>query len=161
MTSRTIAILLAGMMLSACVRDDAPDFCGDHALFHAEHQADSAQLVVEMFADGRIRSEVQMVYSIAGEEKTVTTLGDVTNVLRLETSSECSAATVEVVSSAGMVGASYSSECGADNKLGQVNVLLFDAFPEVDEVVVHVTTPVTEKHFAIHRQCTSAIFRLE
>ena len=148
-------------MLSACAEDDAPDFCGDHAAFHADHQEDSAQLVVEMFADGRVHSEIQMSYSITHEEQAVARLSDVATVLQLETSSECGAASVDVESSGGMIRATYSSDCGADNKLGQVNVLLFDAFPEVDEVVVHVTTPVTKKHFAIHRQCASAIFRLE
>lgn len=161
MTSRCIAIALAGLMLSACVAEDAPDFCKNHALFHGEHQGESAQLVVEMSDQGQVRSEIQLLSSIAGDAKTAARLGNVASVMMLETSSKCDEATVEVESLVDTVRATYVSECGADNKLEQVNVLLFDAFPEFDEVVVHVTTPVTEKHFAIHRQCASAIFRLQ
>lgn len=159
MTSRTLAIAISGLMLAACGQDDGPDFCGDHALFHGQHQNETAELVVEMSAQGRIDSSVQMLYAIAGEAATNARLGETDNVFRLDTATACSDATVEVESDTGTVLANYASECGADNELKQVNVLLFDAFPELDEVMVHVTTPVTEKHFIIHRQCERAIFR--
>jgi hypothetical protein len=38
---------------------------------------------------------------------------------------------------------------------------LFDIISELEEVEAHFTTPVTQKRFAISRQCDSAIFRLQ
>jgi hypothetical protein len=61
----------------------------------------------------------------------------------------------------GTISASFESRCGAGNKIGQVDVLIFDSSPELEEVEVLVTTPATSKHFAISRQCDAAIFRLD
>lgn len=161
MINRCLVVGLTLFTLAACAPDEAPDFCGDHALFHAEHVNESAKLTVTMSADGRVDSELQLPVPGIGEQQVTAMLRDATKVYTLETATECSAPQVDVDSGQGTVRATYSSECGIDNKLGQVNVLLFGSLPDLDEVEVRVTTAVTQKHFVIHRQCASAIFRFE
>ncbi len=48
-----------------------------------------------------------------------------------------------------------------DGRLRQIDVLAFDLMPELDEVEVTMTTPVTRKHFVINRQCQSPVFRID
>ncbi len=55
----------------------------------------------------------------------------------------------------------FEASCGLDNKIGQINVVLFDQLEALEEVVVSVTTPATSKRFGISRQCDGPIFRLD
>lgn len=151
------SLLLAGVM--GCVQEEAPDFCKNHYLFHAEHADNSAQLSITMSDSGDIHSELQVPGTIPQQSASI--LGDVANVYTVETATECGPAQATTSPGPDMLRASYSSTCGVDNKIGQINVLLFESFPQLAEVVVDVTTPATQKHFAIHRQCSSAIFRLK
>ena len=159
MTSRGIVIVLTVLLLSACVKEDAPDFCKNHALFHAEHADASAELSIFIAELGQVNADLFLPN--AGLGKTSIDVGQATHVFTLESEQSCSFDSGRSATSRDGVRWSYAAECGADNKLGQINVLLFDAIPDLDEVLVHVTTPVTEKHFAIHRQCSAALFRLE
>ncbi len=88
-------------------------------------------------------------------------LEDLHKVYSLQTENECAASSVILNETDNTVAASYESNCGADNKIDQLDILLFETLAALDEVEVTVTTPVTQKHFAINRQCDSAIFRLE
>jgi hypothetical protein len=159
--SRTSILALSCFVLAACAQDEAPEFCSDHALFHAEHLASNAHMSVTMTEDGEVRSEIRLPVAMFGEDSTSALLLDINNAYALQTDSECSAAEVSVSSSQGSLVATYSADCGADNKLKQVDVLLFESLPALNEVEVTVVTPVTQKQFAINRRCESAIFRLE
>jgi hypothetical protein len=55
----------------------------------------------------------------------------------------------------------FESQCGEDNRLRQLDIALFDLLPNLDEVEVSMTTPATQKRFAINRQCDAPIFRLD
>jgi hypothetical protein len=79
----------------------------------------------------------------------------------LQTENECAASSVILNETYNFVAASYESDCGIDNKIGQLDILLFEILAALDEVEVTVTTPVTQKRFVINRQCDSAIFRFE
>ncbi len=59
------------------------------------------------------------------------------------------------------VTAVYTAQCGSDNHLRQLNVVLFDQVAEIDEVVVVMTTPATSKQFVINRRCDKAVFRID
>lgn len=48
-----------------------------------------------------------------------------------------------------------------DGRLRQIEVFAFDQMPELDEIEVTMTTPVTRKRFAINRQCPNPVFRLD
>ncbi len=48
-----------------------------------------------------------------------------------------------------------------DDRLRQIDVSLFDQYPGLDEIEVSMSTHVTQKRFAISRQCERPIFRLD
>jgi hypothetical protein len=154
-------MVLSFLFLAACSKDKVPDFCSNHAQFHAEHAASNAVLSVVMTADGRIDSEVRLPTAMFGGDTARAVLQNVSKVYALQTATECSPGESTLELSEGMIIGGYTSSCGADNKLSQVDVLLFETLPELNEVEVSVVTPVTQKQFAINRQCESAIFRIE
>lgn len=161
MTSIRLSVSLASLCLAACVAKDEPEFCRDHALFHAEHAATTVDASVTMAVDGSIVSEFRLPVGTFGVEPTMHVLQDADNVFSLQTAAECAAANVTLESSQESIIATYVSDCGAGNRLEQIDVLLFDSLVILDEVEVTVVTPATRKHFAIHRKCDSALFRFE
>ena len=48
-----------------------------------------------------------------------------------------------------------------DDRLRQIDVSIFEQFPDLDEIEVSMSTHVTQKRFAISRQCERPIFRLD
>ena len=113
-----------------------------------------------MTEDGIIRSELSIPISVmAGMPSEL--LEDSHKVYSLQTENECVASSVILNKAQMSVTAIYESNCGADNKIGQLDFLLFESLPALDEVEVTVTTAVTQKRFVINRQCDSAIFRFE
>ncbi|MGI9232600.1 MAG: hypothetical protein ACR2RD_03125 [Woeseiaceae bacterium] len=161
MTSLRLLVSLTCLAVAACSTERAPEFCRNHALFHAEHAASTAVLSVTMTAHGGIETEIRLPVSTFDQGSTMAVLQDASKVYALQTAEECTAAEVSLSSSNDSIVAAYSSVCGAENKLGQVDVLLFESLPELDEVDVSIVTPATQKHFAINRQCENAIFRFE
>ena len=160
MTNSKMLMSLLCFALAACAPKQVPEFCRNHALFHDEHLDSLASLNVTMTEEGIIRSELSIPISVmAGVPSEL--LEDSHKVYTLQTENECVASS-EILNEAQMsVTVSYESNCGVDNKIGQLDILLFETLAALDEVEVTVTTPVTQKHFAINRQCDSAIFRLE
>lgn len=152
---------LACLLLAACTAEKEPDFCRNHAQFHADHSATNARLRVEMTSAGDVTAELRLPTAITDQQSATAILRDAENVFTLQSESRCAATESVLEASADSVLASYSSRCGADNKLGQVDVRLFDTLPGLNEVEVSVVTPATQKHFAINRQCETAIFRLK
>ena len=160
MTNSKMLMSLLCFALAACAPERAPEFCRNHALFHDEHLDSLASLNVTMTAEGIIRSELSIPISVmAGVPSEL--LEDSHRVYSLQTEKECAASGVILNETNNAMAARYESNCGVDNKIGQIDILLFELLPALDEVEVTVTTPVTQKHFAINRQCDSAIFRLE
>ncbi len=160
MTNSNMLMSLLCFALAACAPEQASEFCRNHALFHDEHLDSLASLDVTMTAEGIIRNELSIPISVmAGVPSKL--LEDSQKVYSLQTEDECIASSVILDKTDNSVTTSYESKCGADNKIGQIDILLFETLAALDEVEVTVTTPVTQKHFAVNRQCGSAIFRLE
>ena len=160
MTNSKMLMSLLCFALAACAPEQAPEFCRNHALFHDEHLDSLASLDVVMSEEGIIRSELSIPISVmAGMPSEL--LEDSHEVYSLQTENECVASSVIIDEAQMSVTAIYESNCGADNEIGQIDILLFETLPALDEVEVTVTTPVTQKRFVINRQCDSAIFRFE
>ncbi len=160
MTNSKMLLSMLCFALAACAPERAPEFCRNHAQFHNEHLDSLASLDVVMTDEGIVRSELSIPVSVmAGVPSEL--LEDSHEVYYLQTENECAASSVILNETDKTVTAIYESNCGADNKIGQIDILLFETLSTLDEVDVTVTTPVTQKHFAINRQCDSAIFRLE
>ena len=160
MTNSKLLMSLLCFSLAACAPERAPEFCRNHALFHDEHLDSLASLNVTMTEEGIIRSELSIPRSVMAGVPSVL-LEESRNVYLLQTENECAKPSVILNETDNSVTASYESNCGADNKIGQLDILLFETLPSLNEVEVTVTTPVTQKHFAINRQCDRAIFRLD
>lgn len=141
--------------------DDGPEFCSHHALYHEEHAATTAKLAIVMREDGLIQSELELPVADLDENAARQVLREAGRVYTLHSASACDAADFELGSADGVLTARYRSQCGADNKLGQIEIRLFDELPGLAEVEVTVVTPATQKHFAINRACGNPIFRLE
>jgi hypothetical protein len=156
---RAAAVLLALLGLAGCVAEEAPEFCMNHGPFHAQHLDEIGSLTVTMAADGELISEVQLPAVVAGTDAE-TLFHTPSKVYTVQTASECAPATARGTRQGSILKASYATSCGAGNKLGQLDVHLFDSLPLLEEIEVFITTPVAEKHFAINRQCENAIFRL-
>ena len=161
MISRRILIALFCFVLAACSQEEVSDFCRDHAQFHDEHASSNGMVSVEMTVDGRVDTAVRLPAAIFGRDSTLAVLQDVSKVYGLQTATECSAGETTLGSSEGMMIGKYTSNCGTDNKLSQVDILLFDSLPNLNEVEVSVVTSATQKQFTINRQCESAIFRVQ
>ncbi len=160
MTNSKMLMSLLCFALAACSPEQAPEFCRNHALFHDEHLDSLASLNITMTKEGIIRSELSIPISVmAGVPSEL--LEDSHEVYSLQTENECVTSSGTLEETHDSVAASYESNCGADNKIGQLDILLFETLPSLNEVEVTVTTPVTQKHFAINRQCDRAIFRLD
>jgi hypothetical protein len=159
------------LLIAACTKDDATDFCMNHYRFHADHLNSVGELVIGLTADGRLQTELSLpfasfsdlqaepVEAFAGIEELLSEPG---RVYRLDTERDCSATTVVGVQRDGVsLNARYESSCGDDNKVGQLDIALFDEVPQLAELEVRIATPAVGKHFVINRQCSAAIFRFE
>ncbi len=160
-TNLPLLILLPVILgIAACSPEKAPDYCKNHYKFHQQHMDSLGTLSITIGADGLLQSELHLPALLLEDSGISALLQDAANVYTLRTERECEVPVVNVTELAGGVVASYKSLCGIDNKIGQLDVKLFESLPMIDEIEVTVTTPVTQKHFAISRQCESAIFRL-
>ncbi len=158
--TRLSLILLSCIVVSACTGEEEVDYCKDHYLFHAEHRDELGTLAITMMDDGTLNSILTLPASTLTEGLDQQ-LEDVQTVYSLQTERECAAATPAIRREDGYLIATYESGCGSDNKIGQLDIVLFDNLPSLEEIEVDVVTPVTQKHFAISRQCESAVFRLD
>lgn len=160
-----LAILVFCALVAACAEMEE-DYCRDHFLFHEEHQAETGTFDVRIDEDGRLTAELmQPVDVFAADGKAlaafVDALANADNVYSAGTNGQCSSTSASVVKRDTMVTASYESQCSTKNILKKVDVSIFDLADELEEIVVTITTPATSKHFAISRQCSAAIFRLQ
>jgi len=165
--------LAVGGVLSACTKDDATDFCKNHYRFHEEHKDTAAALHIKLISQGSLSSELTLPLAIldsspddpanisSTEALLEARLGEASRVYTVQSEHECTAIGTRIERTEHAVIAHYESECGTGNKIGQIDVTLFDHVPELEEVVVNIATPATAKRFAISRQCSSAIFRLD
>ena len=158
--TRLLFIFLCCAGISACTQDDEADYCRDHNLIHSEHLDSLGKLSIVMADDGLLSSELTLPESLSVDGLDER-LQDPGSVYTLQTARDCAVATSDVRRQDNKLVAAYESQCGLDNKIGQLDVVLFDTLAALEELEVHVVTPVTQKRFAISRQCESAIFRLD
>lgn len=161
----------ATLLLGACTTDDATDFCKNHYRFHADHLNSIGKLAINLTADGRLLTDLSLpfasfsdlqaepVEAFAGVEQL---LAEPNRVYDLETDRECGATNVLDVWRDGVsMNARYESSCGEGNKVGQLNIALFDEVPQIAELEVEIATRAVSKHFVINRQCSAPIFRFQ
>ena len=160
---RFLAIATTMVVLSACTQQESEDFCDNHYLFHEAHLDSIGSLELTHSSAGTVQSEFSVPTSII-DAQTIDRLSEILDepdrVFSFRTGIACRMTGSNVTSDADLIVATYEMDCGAGTRIEQVDVLLFDVIEELDEIEVHVTTPATQKRFAINRQCDSPIFRL-
>lgn len=156
-----VGLLLITVLSVACTSDDESDYCKNHYLFHDAHSQQIGQLSAGLSAEGELQVSVKLPDSVYSDLSSM--LGVLQRpeaVYALTTERACEPPTVSTEQLEGRLEASYRSDCGIDNRVEQIDVLLFAAVAALEEVEVTISTPAAEKHFAISRQCDAAIFRL-
>lgn len=147
-----------------CTKDDGVNYCKNHYTFHDQHRDSVASMNIKYSEAGELTGEVfvpLVTFGDAAGEAIDEMLSQSGNVLMLQTASPCAVTVAEVLSTDAGYTAKFSASCGADNKLAQIDVPLFDNVDKLDEVVVVVETSATSKRFGISRQCDAPIFRLD
>ena len=160
-----LLVLFSCVLLSACGSEATEDYCRDHYLFHEAHRADTALLDMVVTDAGSLSARLVVPTRIfdpasTRRESVVDELQDSGSVYSTAEASGCSQTDSAVAEQSDTITATYLSQCAAGPDLNQVNVSLFDLLPELDEVEVTIKTDATAKHFAISRQCSAAIFRI-
>ena len=161
-----LTILAFCTAIVACTDNKADDYCRDHHIYHEEHRAETGTLDVQVNEDGQLTAELMQPSLVfeSGDGRLATFIGALEtadNVYSAGATGQCSHTSASVTERDGTIFASYKSQCNTDDTLKKVDVSIFDLADEIDEIVVTVVTPATSKHFAISRQCSAAIFRLE
>lgn len=164
--ARLVAVTL---VLSACSREESFDFCMNHYQVHADHADSIGRLDGTLDSQGMLTMQLQLPAAVlemgaaASGESTamLELLRRPDQVYSLESDQPCGEATVAVKESSQGLELEYQSQCGAGNRIRQVNVELFDLLEALEEVEVRMETVAVSKHFAINRLCRQAIFRLQ
>lgn len=157
-------MVVAAFVLGACSSDDGADYCKNHYVFHPNHLDSIASLNIEISENGDLNGHLTVPRVVIGDmadQDLKQMFGDPGRSFTLQSEASCELSLTDIAVTADSLTANYAAGCGTDNKLGQVNVALFDQLTDLDEVVVSVTTPATAKHFGISRQCDKPIFRLK
>ena len=166
---RRLPALLAAFLLGGCVEDEAMDYCKNHYRFHADHRDRLGTLTVNLDEEGQLNSELLLPSVLFGEDEAAGDTGlaaagqrlsNVGQLYTVQSARPCGETTEKQDLSDAGLRITTTADCGADNKVEQVDVALFDTLPDLDEIEVEVTTPATKKHFAISRQCDHPLFRL-
>ena len=156
--------MVVAILIGACSKDDGVDYCKNHGVFHADHLDTVANLIIEILDDGGVMGSLSIPNVASGdaaESELMELLRESRNLFTLQSESPCAVSVPRVAANAESLEATFAANCGADNKLGKIDVSLFDHLSELEEVVTSVTTSATSKQFAISRQCDSPIFRLD
>jgi Protein of unknown function (DUF2796) len=162
--------LVLAFFLTACTRDEDTDYCKNHYRFHDSHENAPGQLLIDLSDAGELLATLSLPAALLGPEADTTGvasglathgLDDPTRVYDLHAAQPCEMSDSRAVRNNGSAEFRYEYRCGKDNKLGQIDIKLFDVLPQLDEMEVNITTPATAKHFAISRQCSQPIFRLK
>lgn len=158
-----VAALFAVISLGACSDSDSGDYCKHHFEVHAEHRESIASLDL-LVSGGDLSGEVSIPgAALAGlaANDIDALFGDAGNFFAVQSESDCEVTVTASNSVSDTMSAEFEAHCGADNKLGKIDITLFEHLAELDELEASVTTSATAKHFAISRQCDAPIFRLE
>lgn len=162
--SRFIVFLLLPFFV-ACSSKEQDPYCDNHGALHEEHRSSVVDLQIRYLPDGDIEADLRAPLSAfqtsqpSGDGAVLAqALADIESIFSVEAERPCVPGPMEVNSDGDLLSAHYQLSCGADNKLGEVKVHLFDKFPQLLELEARITTPAVKKYFVINRQCSRALF---
>jgi hypothetical protein len=152
------------LLAAACGNSGAPDFCANHAFYHAEHVDSVVTFALDVATPGRLDAELGVPVTLLndGENKSGlrAVLQQAENVFTIRGGFGCEQATVEFSEEDGTVNVRYGVNCQQDSAFRQVDITLFHKMDSLQEVAATVAGPAASKRFLVNRQCSNAIFRL-
>lgn len=157
MAVKTI-ILSVGLcsILLGCGEKQVESFCKIHAKEHDLHRDDITQVHIDYSEQGIITAQVK----IAQQNTQYKALINLVDIIKVKANRVCTDDTVDIKEQGKYYQASYSLNCGLDNKVSKVLVPILENFKTIDEVEVEINTPSSSKHFVLSRQCDSPIFNV-
>lgn len=161
---RGATLVIVATLVGACAEDNGVDYCKNHGAFHADHLDTVATLAIGVTDAGDLKGRLsipQAAFGEATESDIESLLSDAETTFALQSEQPCEVSVVRVVANVDGLEATFAASCGADNKIGKIDVSLFDTLSHLEEVVTSITTSATSKRFEISRQCDSPIFRLD
>jgi hypothetical protein len=153
---RFSALLVVAATVSGCGQDNGTDFCMNHYAYHSDHLDSVASLTIKLSDVGVLDGKLSIPnFDDSGM------LGDPNKAFSLQTEVPCELEVASISAAGEGIDVTYLANCGPDNQVGQIDVMLFDHIAALEEVVVSITTSATSKRFGISRQCDGPIFRLD
>jgi len=130
--------------------------CDNHDQVHFEHKDTVTLAKVDYLSSGELTMKVLMPRNDAS----FGTLNSVSKVITVEGEQTCSFVSTDIIEKGNQWQASYSFDCGEENKLKKVSINFLENFSKVNEVEAMIKTPSSSKHFVLSRQCDGPIFNL-
>lgn len=153
---KLLFILALTVLVAACENDKTNPWCDEHKSIHQQHADTVTQVNIEYRETGMLTVQVDVPQSEASQQA----LSDITQVIDATANTECHSLPAEINTENDRWLAEYRIDCGADNRLKQVSVVLLNNFVKVAEVEARIQTPAASKHFVLNRQCDRPIFVL-
>jgi len=156
----TVKLVLLSISLSTllvgCGEKEEISFCKSHAKQHKNHQSEVTQIDIDYSEQGLIVAQITVAQNLAQKE----VLASLANIIDVKAGKPCTNGSVDIKEEGNYYQATYSLNCGLENKLNKVSVLVLEKFTTIDEVEVDISTPSSSKHFVLSRQCDSPIFNV-
>ncbi|ALS97581.1 hypothetical protein [Lacimicrobium alkaliphilum] len=152
-------LLTGGMLLSlaGCGNEPENALCSKHQTLHEAHREAVTKVNVTYTGEGDISAQLRFPVEVVNIEQLI----QPARLIALETTHTCSTQTPDIQSNSEAVVINLSYDCEQGNTLRKANMLIFQEFPKIDELEVHISTPVVNKHFVLNRQCSMPIYNFE
>lgn len=157
MTVKLVLLSISfSVLLVGCDEKEEISFCKSHAKQHKNHQSEVTQIDIDYSDQGLIVANIKVAQAHARQN----VLLNMANIIDVKAVKACTNGSVDIKEEGNYYQARYSLDCGLDNKLNKVSVLVLENFITIDEVEVDISTPSSRKHFVLSRQCDSPIFNV-
>ncbi|MBL4630133.1 MAG: hypothetical protein JKY14_02905 [Paraglaciecola sp.] len=151
-------LLCIGMcsLLAGCGEQEIDSFCKNHGKEHQLHRNNITQIKIDYSEQGQIVAQVKVEQAHAQRQM----LAKMAHIIDVKADKTCTTGAIDIKEEGKYYQASYTLDCGVENKLNKVTVLVLDNFKTIEEIEVAISTPSSSKHFVLSRQCDSPIFNL-
>lgn len=151
-----ISILALLSLISACDSKSENTWCKDHKDIHDQHRDTITQVDIVYSDDGELTALLQIPKTDTSREALV----NMDNFINATAESQCTQLDSTINEQTTTWQAEFKIDCGVNNRIKAVDVVILNRFPKVSEVEAKIQTPATNKHFVLSRQCDKPIFAL-
>ena len=160
---KNIRLVFLAILATSCAQEQGGGFCQDHHQVHTSHADSAGQLQIDIDRDNSIKGMLSLPAAGFDEDMNLdigTRLARPGQLILIEGGGVCGEIEIDPPDSGATLTTQFTLDCDPAVQIKQVDVMLLESIPEIDEIVVSVSTPATSKRFAISRHCDAPIFRL-